>query len=148
MRGSNQKLVVLQPRDRKLLEELTVMRVIDREQAKTVAGFGSTTRANTRLLALTQGGYLKRTFVGTISGGRKAVYRLSRKAVATLGAASHGGTDNAGKGSYSELFLEHQMQVNQVYIWVKHKAHTSGGLPVPSLDQFHSYAFENISDYP
>ncbi len=117
MRGSNQKLVVLQSRDRKLLEELSTMRVIDREQAKTVAGFGSTTRANTRLLALTQGGYLRRDFVGTIIGGRKAVYRLSRKAVAAIQTA----TDNTGKGSYSELFLEHQMQVNEVYLSVKHR---------------------------
>jgi hypothetical protein len=118
MGGSKQKLVVLQPRDRKLLEELSVMRVIDREQAKTVAGFGSTTRANTRLLSLTQGGYLRRDFVGTITGGRKAVYRLSRKAIA----ASQTGTENASKASYSELFLEHQMQVNQVYLWVKHRS--------------------------
>jgi Replication-relaxation len=133
MRGSNQRVVLLQPRDRKLLEELAIMRVIDREQAKTVAGFASTTRANTRLLALTHAGFLKRTFVGTISGGRKAVYRLSRTAVATLSAASPGGSDHAGKGSYSELFLEHQMQVNQVYLWVKHK-------PIPLVGcQFHRW---------
>lgn len=42
MTGNKQGLV-LQPRDRSLLEELAIMRVIDREQAKTVAGFGSTT---------------------------------------------------------------------------------------------------------
>ena len=37
-------------------DELAVMRVIDREQAKVVAGFGSTTRANARLLKLTRAG--------------------------------------------------------------------------------------------
>jgi protein involved in plasmid replication-relaxation len=106
------------------------MRVIDREQAKTVAGFGSTTRANTRLLALTQGAYLRREFVGTITGGRKAVYRLSRKGISI---GSRAGTENAGKGSYSELFLEHQMQVNQVYVWVKHR-------PIPLPDcRFHRW---------
>ena len=36
MTGNNRGLV-LQPRDRRLLEELAVMRVVDREQAKTVA---------------------------------------------------------------------------------------------------------------
>src|SRR5437870_2932777 len=109
MGGSSQRVVVLQPRDRKLLEELSVMRVIDREQAKTVAGFGSTTRANTRLLALTEAGYLRRSFVGTILSGRKAVYRLSIKGMAIVSAKSDG-LRSSGKNSYSELFLEHQMQ--------------------------------------
>ena len=126
MRGNSQKLVVLQQRDRKLLAELSVMRVIDRDLAKTIAGFGSTTRANTRLLALTQAGYLKRHFVGTIYGGRKAVYWLSKKA-AIQNAASDAGTRNLGKSWYSELFLEHQLSVNQVYVWVKH-------LPIPLIN--------------
>ena len=56
MTGNNGKGIVLQERDRHLLKELAVMRVIDREQAKCVAGFGSTTRANNRLLALTRPG--------------------------------------------------------------------------------------------
>jgi hypothetical protein len=132
MHGSSQKLVLLQGRDRKLLEEIAVMRVIDREQAKTVAGFGSTTRANTRLLALTQGGFLKRSFVGTISGGRKAVYSLSKKGIAIVSAESDG-PRASGKNSYSELFLEHQMQINQVYVWVKHQ-------PIPLANcRFHRW---------
>lgn len=121
MAGSSQRVAVLQPRDKKLLGELAVMRVIDREQAKTIAGFSSTTRANTRLLLLTQTGYLKRSFVGTISSGRKAVYRLSAKGLAIVSVESDG-LNTTGKSSYSELFLEHQMQVNQVYLWIKHKA--------------------------
>lgn len=120
MRGNSQRLVVLQDRDRKLLSELALMRVIDRELAKAVAGFDSTTRANARLLALTQAGYLKRSFVGTVVGGRKAVYRLSPKGLA-IGSASSASRSNTAKSSYSELFLEHQLQVNQVYALVKHK---------------------------
>lgn len=133
MGGSSQKLIVLQDRDRKLLTELTVMRVTDRELAKTVAGFGSTTRANTRLLALTQSGYLKRSFVGTIFGGRKAVYLLSAKGLAIGSAANNGGPGNAGKSSYSELFLEHQLRVNLVYVWVKHQP-----IPLPGC-RFHRW---------
>jgi hypothetical protein len=133
MRGNSQKLLVLQDRDRKLLAELAVMRVIDRELAKVVAGFGSTTRANTRLLALTEAGYLKRKFVGTIFGGRKAVYGLSRKGLAIGSAANPAGPDNARKISYSELFLEHQLRVNQVYVWVKHE-------PIPLANcRFHRW---------
>lgn len=109
MRGINRGAVLLQPRDRRLLSELQFMRVVDRELAKTICGFRSTTRANTRLLALTEAGYLKRNFIGTIAGGRKAVYRLSQ---------SQGST---GKNSYSEIFLEHQLQVNQVYVEIKYR---------------------------
>jgi protein involved in plasmid replication-relaxation len=133
MRGNNKKLVLLQQRDKTMLAELVVMRVIDRELAKAVAGFGSTTRANSRLLALTQAGYLKRSFVGTIFGGRKAVYLLSTKGLAIGNAANHSGPDNAGKTSYSGLFLEHQLRINQVYVWVKHQP-----IPFPGC-RFHRW---------
>src|ERR1035438_1909447 len=66
--------MIVQPRDLQLLRELGVMRVLDREQARIVAGFQSTTRANTRLLALTRAGLLRRFFLGS-GGGRKALYR-------------------------------------------------------------------------
>src|SRR5690242_10376629 len=62
--------LIVQPRDRRLFEELAVMRIVDREQAKLVAGFGSTTRANSRLLALTRSGLLRRFFLGS----RKSLY--------------------------------------------------------------------------
>ncbi len=71
MTGSKRGVVVLQHRDRHLLKELGVLRIIDREMTKTVAGFQSTRRANARLLQLTRGGLLKRFFVGSIANGRK-----------------------------------------------------------------------------
>ena len=72
MTGNRRTGVVLQDRDRHLLSEVGLMRIIDRETAKLVAGFGSTTRANTRLRMLTRAGLLRRFFIGTISSGRKA----------------------------------------------------------------------------
>src|SRR5215831_10345600 len=114
MRGTRHKLVVLTARDRRLLSELGVMRVVDRELAKVVAGFGSTTRANTRLLALTQAGYLKREFVGTIAGGRKAVYNLSKKALTVSNALADRHPNLSGTGSHSQPFLEHQLHINEV----------------------------------
>jgi hypothetical protein len=102
------------------------MRVVDRELAKSVAGFFSTTRANARLLALTKAGYLKRSFVGTIAGGRKAVYRLSAGAMGQVSKGSRA-PKTAPKNWYSELFLEHQLKVNEVYVSVKHRA-----MPLPS----------------
>src|ERR1700722_8144317 len=58
MAGNKRTSIMLQERDLRLLEALDSMRVIDREQASVVAGFRSRTRANERLLALTQAGYL------------------------------------------------------------------------------------------
>ena len=52
------KGIVLQARDHRLLAELGVLRILDRETAKIVAGFQSTTRANARLLSLTRAGLL------------------------------------------------------------------------------------------
>ena len=122
MNGSSKKLIVLQARDRVLLSELDVMRVIDRELAKIVAGFNSTSRANARLLALTQAGYLRRWFTGSIAGGRKAVYALSKLST-TVGSNSSGSVPRLlGKASYGGLFLEHQLHVNQIYAVAKHRS--------------------------
>jgi hypothetical protein len=52
MAGNSRISLVLQERDLRLLESLEVMRVINREQAKVIAGFHSTRRANDRLLTL------------------------------------------------------------------------------------------------
>ena len=72
MAGNKRTSIVLQERDLRLLEALETMRVIDREQAKVVAGFRSTRRANDRLLTLTRAGFLKQAFIGS----RQAVYWL------------------------------------------------------------------------
>src|SRR5260221_11970455 len=85
MNGNEHDGLVIQERDRHLLQELAVMRVIDREQVKTVAGFGSTTRANSRLLALTSAGLLRRFFLGTTGAGQKALYALSPKGAQLVG---------------------------------------------------------------
>jgi len=79
MTGNKRRGLVIQERDKQLLRELAVMRVIDREQARVVAGFGSATRVNTRLLRLTRAGLLRRFYLGTTAGGQKALYALSAK---------------------------------------------------------------------
>ena len=76
MAGTNH--LIVQPRDREFLPELSTLRVVDHEQARFVAGFGSTSRANKRLLKLTRAGLLRRFFLGS-GGGRKALYALSEK---------------------------------------------------------------------
>lgn len=121
MSGTKRKGLVLQNRDRRLLEELGVMRIVDRETAKVVAGFGSTTRANTRLLMLARAGLLRRFFVGSVAFGRKAVYTLSPKGAELVPAQFPGIQRPAGRLVVGDRFVEHQSLVNEVYVAAKHR---------------------------
>ncbi len=106
MTGNNKIRIRLQERDRHLLQELGLMRVIDREQAKVIGPFHPTSAANVRLLALTRAGMMKRMFVG----GNRAVYRLSPE-------AERGGTRRFETDAPSSaLFIEHQLAVNTIYL--------------------------------
>ena len=120
MTGNRQRGVVLQNRDRHLLSELSVMRIIDREMTKIVAGLGSTTQTNTRLLELTRAGFLRRFFVGTIGSGRKAVYTLSAKGAELVSAQLGGINRPEGRLVSGDRFVEHQTGINQIYLEVKY----------------------------
>ena len=104
------------------------MRVIDREQAKLVAGFRSTTRANTRLLALTRAGFLNRFFAGTILGGRKGIYTFAPKAAAIVDGPPTACPRKRNETLAGVLFLEHQMLVNSIYTTVKCRP-----IPLPGI---------------
>jgi hypothetical protein len=121
MRG-NSTGMILQDRDRHLLKELAVMRVIDREQAKCVAGFGSTTRANRRLLLLTRAGFLRRFFLGTVGGARKALYALSMKGALLVDVPYRGPRRATDQTLAGDLFTAHQLRINEVYCLVKYHA--------------------------
>jgi hypothetical protein len=112
MAGSKRTSIMLQERDRRLIEALECMRVINREQARVVAGFHSRTRANERLLALTEAGYLRRAFVGR----REAVYWLSGKPLQDD--KKRGGPANQP----ASLFLNHQLEINRVHLLVEYSA--------------------------
>ena len=119
MTGNNR--IMLQPRDLHLLQELAVMRVLDREQAKTVAGFGSTTRANTRLLALMRAGLLRRFFLGS-GGGRRALYALSPKGALTADVPVRGPRRPQDALLVADYFVGHQLAVNGIYCALKYGA--------------------------
>jgi hypothetical protein len=89
MPGANADIII-QERDRDLLKKLSTFRVVDREQAKIIGGFNSTTRVNTRLLALTRARLLRRFFLGVNEANKKAVYSLSLKGAALVGTTGHG----------------------------------------------------------
>jgi len=114
--------IIIQPRDRRLLQELGIMRIIDREQAKLVAGFGSTTRANTRLHTLTEAGLLNRYFVGTIGAGRKAIYTLTAKGATAVNSPYEGLRRRRDRTLVGDLFVEHQTAINSIFILLKYKS--------------------------
>jgi len=114
--------LVLQPRDLKLLRELNTLRVIDREQAKLVGPFGSTTRANTRLLALTQQQLLTRHAVGTVAGGHKYLYALTVHGARRVDVRYRGLPWTRDALLAGSAGLEHQLRVNAVYLLLTYTA--------------------------
>ncbi len=127
MAGNKGQGIVIQLRDEHLLRELASMRVIDREQAKTVAGFTSTTRANARLLALYRQGLLRRFFQGTTAGGKKALYSLSAKGARLVDAPHAGLRYGNDELIVTNFFVAHQLRVNSVYCAVRYA-------PIPFSD--------------
>lgn len=114
--SGNKGGIILQDRDRKFLAQVAKFRWVDREQAKKIAGFTSTTRANTRLLALSRAGLLNRFFTGTIGSGRKAVYALSSKGAALVGLEPPSRRHKHNDTLATDLFVEHQLQLNAIVL--------------------------------
>jgi hypothetical protein len=121
MPGPKKRGLIGQPRDSRLLTELGVARVVDREQAKCLAGFSSTTRANTRLLALTRAGLINRFFVGTNGVGRKALYTLSLKGAKLVSSPYQGLRRAKDEFLIGDPFVHHQLRINEVYCAVKYR---------------------------
>jgi hypothetical protein len=116
----NEHGIIVQERDRHLLRELALMRVIDREQAKRVAGFGSTTRVNARLLGLTRAGLLRRFSLGTGGARAKALYAHTARGAALAGVPFRGPRRKQGESLTADFFAEHQLAINDVYCAVKY----------------------------
>jgi protein involved in plasmid replication-relaxation len=148
MPGSKRVGVVLQDRDRHLLTELGVLRIVDREISKVVAGFQSTRRANDRLLQLTRGGLLRRFFVGSLAHGRKAVYTLSAQG-AELVAATLGGIERpADRLVVGDRFVEHQAGINQIYLALKYQPIPNSAVRMSSWTTFRQSLSEAIKLTP
>lgn len=112
MVGNRRTSIMLQDRDLRLMEAMQSMRVVNREQARVIAGFNSRTRANERLLALTKAGYLRRAFVGR----REAVYWLAGKPLQEE-------TKRGGVAAQpTSLFLNHQLEINRVHLLLEYSS--------------------------
>lgn len=129
MTGNDRHGLVVQDRDRCLLRELAVMRVIDREQAKCVAGFGSTTQVNARLLGLTRAGLLRRFFLGTRAGGRKALYTLSASGARLVDVPFRGPRRKLDEILVADFFVAHQLAINEIYCDLKFRP-----IPIPATE--------------
>lgn len=120
MHGTSPGLV-LQPRDYRLLRAVDTLRVIDREAAKIIAPFGSTTRANTRLQALTAHGLMVRHAVGTVAGGHKYLYALSARGARVIEVPHRAVPWNPYTGLAGSSGLEHQLRLNALYLQLMHR---------------------------
>jgi hypothetical protein len=128
--------LVLQARDRQLFRALATMRVIDREQAKIAAGFRSTTRANTRLLALTRQGLLSRHVVGTAAGGHKYLYALTRRSAHLMDTQYRGAPWTSATSLAGSIGLEHQLRLNDLYLLLVHHRPQLAGVTVEGWRTF------------
>lgn len=121
MSGNKRRGIVIQERDRHLLRELAVMRVVDREQVKIAGGFHSTTRVNDRLLSLVRAGLLRRFFLGTSAGGTKALYALSAKGARVVEVPVRGPQRRKDETLTADFFIQHQLTVNELYCTLKYQ---------------------------
>jgi hypothetical protein len=112
--------IFLQDRDRRLLREIAEMRVADRVQVQCAAGFGSVTRVNARLLALTRAGFLRRFFLGTVGGARKSLYSVSVKGAELVDVPARGPRRGQDQTLLADLFASHQLEINSLYCLLKH----------------------------
>ncbi len=144
MNGNKKRGLVVQARDLRLHDELAVMGVIDREQAKIVAGFRSTTRANARLLALTRAGLLRRCF---LSNG-KALYSLSVKGAQLADVPLRGPRRKQDETLVADFFIEHRLAINGVYCALKFGAIPVAGVIFRRWLAFHEPIAESIPLIP
>ena len=118
--GGNKHAAVITDRDRALLESLTMFRLIDREQARAIAGFKSIGRVNRRLLKLVRAGMLKRFFMPTKAGGVGALYTLTPQAIRLLGADVRPIQRGSDALLTTDFFAVHQLATNSVLLRAKH----------------------------
>jgi hypothetical protein len=105
--------MVLTERDRELIKLAESYGVLTRDQIWRVLKFGSLTRVNAILLRLTRFGYLRRRFQPTLTGSRRALYLVGHLGWELLSGPSEGKVRSSWE-ERSDLFLEHQLAINDV----------------------------------
>lgn len=126
MNGNDRTTVILQERDLRLFRALAAMRVVDREQSMMAAGFGSITRVNTRLLALTRAGLLHRFRLGVTAGSSKAIYSLTTKSAKLIGAQHRGPRRVKDEVLFADYFVQHRLVINEIRCALEYRALPEG----------------------
>jgi hypothetical protein len=122
MIGTNKTRVIVSPRDIDFLEQLAETKILDREQFQVVAGISRINRANHRLLQLHSAHLIRRHFVGTVAGGRKAIYSLSTRGAHLIGRNKFWRLYRAeDELLIGDSFTAHQTAVNWVWISAKYR---------------------------
>jgi len=114
--------VVIQKRDLTLLAELLILRLVLCLQTVAIGLFRSRRRAHDRLSRLVAAGVLRRYFIGTVSSGRKAIYALSTKGAALIGAPKPRIHYRRDQLITADQFVSHQLQINEVFLTCKYRA--------------------------
>lgn len=127
MTGTDKRGLIVQERDKHLLRGVNEMCVVDGEQAMWAGGFGSKTRANARLLALTNAGLLRRWYLGTGGSGQKALYSLSRKGANLVQVPYRGLRRRRDETLVADFGVIHQLRINGLYCLLKYR-------PIPVAD--------------
>jgi hypothetical protein len=108
--------LVLQTRDRLILQKLTTLRLLDRDQIRTLAGFGSISRINVRLAKLRKAGLIVRYFIASSTGSKSAVYGLAKAGAAEIHALFVSMKWQPDSVLLGNSFAAHQLALNDVYV--------------------------------
>lgn len=107
--------IVLTGRDRRVITDVADFGVLTRDHLQRLGHFGSKTRANAVLIRLVRHGYLSRRGLPSVAGTRRALYLIGPNAVDLLDRPREASRSERRRLTVSsDLFLEHQLLVNDV----------------------------------
>ena len=107
MRSGSKSAVILQARDHALSDALKLFRFLTVEQVCRLGAFRTQSRARARLAQLCAAGVVVRFYVGTIKGGRRAVFALPGELRSRYRSSDLASLDR-------ERFIIHYLAVNDI----------------------------------
>jgi hypothetical protein len=137
MAGTDKRGLIVQERDKRVLFEIFELGVMDGEQVKCAGGFGSTTRVNARLLALTRAGLLRRFYLATRGSGQKALYSLSLKGANLIQVPYRGLRRGREETLIADFAVMHQLRINDLYCLLKYRPIPVEGAKFLRWENFH-----------
>jgi len=104
----------------RLFSELAHLRLASTEQCIRLAGFSSYSRGKDRLRRLVYAGFLRRCFIGTILGGKRAVYALSSRSASLLGILPPATKWRADQLVTADQFISHELHIADLYLRLRY----------------------------